>query len=274
MSVTPGPWGAPRGASRQSPPPPPPRGGYPRGPASPGKQLVWNLVSSAILLAFLALAMGPYVAVGGLVGVLVHEYGHIIAMNLLGCGPARMVIIPFLGGAAIPARPASTEFKDVLISLAGPVFGLLAMVPFVALAFATGDQEWFKAAFFVAFINLLNLAPAPPLDGSKAVGPVLARIHPQVERAALMIVGGAAVLWAVSRNSWILAFFLGIGVISALRSGPLRPAALRLTGGQFAVAIALYIGAAVLCLGALAVALIGLGREPSLESVAEIFRFG
>jgi Zn-dependent protease len=214
------------------------------------------------------------VAIGGLVGVLVHEVGHVLAMNALGCGPARIVIIPFLGGAAIPARPASTEFKDVLISLAGPVFGLLAMIPFAALAFATNNGQWFAAAFFVAFINLLNLAPAPPLDGSKAIGPVLARIHPQVERAALMLVGAAAVMWAISRNSWILAFFLGIGVISALRQGPLRPPAMRLTGGQFAISIALYLGSATLCLGALGASLYGMGRDPSLESVAELFRFG
>lgn len=244
------------------------------GPSTPRQQLIWNLVSSLLLFGLLALYMGPYVAIGGLVGVLVHEFGHVIAMNRLGCGPARIVVIPFLGGAAIPARPASTEFKDVIISLAGPVFGLLAMIPFVVLAFATNNREWFAAAFFVAFINLLNLAPAPPLDGSKAIGPVLARIHPDVERAALMAVGGAAVFWAVSRGSWILAFFLGIGIIGALRQGPLRPPAMRLTGGQSAASVALYLASAALCVGALGVALIGLGREPSLESVAQIFSFG
>lgn len=274
----PGPWSRPRSNPSSPPPPPrgpfgPSRGGGPTAPAEGGR-FVWNLISSLLLLGVLAYLMGPYVAIGGLVGVFVHEYGHVLAMNRLGCGPARIVIIPFLGGAAIPARPASTEFRDVLISLAGPSFGLLAMLPFVGLAVATGNAEWFKAAFFVAFINLLNLAPAPPLDGSKALGPVLARIHPMVEKAALVAVGGAAIWWAASRGSWILAVFLGLGVLQALRQDVLRAPAFRLSPGQFGVAIALYVGAALLCVMALAISLNGMGRPATLESVADIFAFG
>jgi len=267
----PGPWSRrPARPAAPSQPDSPAGAGFAEGRG----RLIWNLVSSLLLAGMLAVFMGPYVAIGGVVGVFVHEFGHVLAMNLLGCGPARIVIIPFLGGAAIPARPAATEFRDVLISLAGPVFGLLAMIPFVALAFATGDRNWFAAAFFVAFINLLNLAPAPPLDGSKAIGPVLARIHPMVEKAALLAVGGAAVWWATSRGSWILAVFLALGIYQALRQGALRPAAMRLSAGQFAVSIALYIGAGLLCLMALAISLNGMGRPATPASVADIFSFG
>lgn len=263
----PGPW------SRRAARPAASAAAVPSGPAGRGT-LLWNILSSLLLAALLAWMMGPYVAIGGVVGVFVHEFGHVLAMNRLGCGPARIVIIPFLGGAAIPARPAATEFRDVLISLAGPVFGLLATIPFVVLALATGDRNWFAAAFFVAFINLLNLAPAPPLDGSKAIGPVLARIHPMVEKAALLAVGGAAVWWATSRGSWILAVFLALGIFQALRQGALRPAAMRLSSGQFAVSIALYIGAGLLCLMALAITLNGMGRPATPASVADIFSFG
>lgn len=272
----PGPWSR----KRSDPPARPPQGPFGAargdGPQTPsqGGRYVWNLISSLLLLGILAYLMGPYVAIGGLVGVFVHEYGHVLAMNRLGCGPARIVIIPFLGGAAIPARPAETEFRDVLISLAGPSFGLLAMLPFAGLAVATGNAKWFKAAFFVAFINLLNLAPAPPLDGSKALGPVLARIHPMVEKAALVAVGGAAIWWAASREAWIMAVFLGLGVLQALRQDALRPAAFRLSPGQFGVSIALYVGAALLCIMALAISLNGMGKPASVESVADIFAFG
>ena len=86
-------------------------------------------------------------------------------------------------------RPPDSDFKGVLIALAGPTFGLLAAVPFFLAARQTGDPPGSAAPSSSAVINLLNLAPAPPLDGSKALGPALARIHPLVERAALVIVG-------------------------------------------------------------------------------------
>jgi Zn-dependent protease len=242
----------------------------PRPPAGAG--LVWNLVSTLLLAGFLAISMGPIFALAGVVGVLVHEVGHVIAMNLLGCGPARIVIIPFLGGAAVPARRAESEFKDVVISLAGPVFGLLAMGPFVLAWSLTGDAAWFGGAFFVAFINLLNLAPAPPLDGSKAISPVLARIHPLVERAALAAVGALAVLWAFSRGSWLLAAFLGIGLLGSLKSGRTRPPGRPLEGMEFLWSILLYAAAAALCVLALAVALNGMGRPISPQAVLEVFR--
>ena len=103
---------------------------------------------------------------------------------------------------------------------------------------------------------------------------MLARIHPMVEKAALIAVGGAAIWWATSRGSWILAVFLGLGILQALRQDALRAPAFRLSAGQFAVAIALYIGAALLCLMALAISLNGMGRPVSPESVADLFRFG
>jgi len=218
------------------------------GPVNSG--LLWNLVSTALLAGWLALRMGWVWALAGVVGVFVHEYGHVLAMNALGSGPARVRIVPFLGGAAIPRFPPATEFKGVLIALAGPVFGLVAMAPFLLAYAATGDRVWLGGAFFIAVINLLNLAPAPPLDGSKALGPALARIHPWLERAALVLVGAAAVLWAMNRGSYILAIFVGLGVFGVLRRPAVRPFALRLTRGQWLLSLALYAGALLLCFAA------------------------
>jgi Zn-dependent protease len=272
VSIVDGPWG--RGEKQRPSGPPGKRPAGPRPPATPRQQFIWNLISSLLFAGLLAFTMGPIFALGGIAGVFVHEYGHVLAMNRLGCGPARIVIIPFLGGAAIPARAPSTEFHDVVISLAGPVFGLLAMIPFGAAWWWTGNPEWLGGAFFVAFINLLNLAPAPPLDGSKALGPALARIHPNVERGALVAVGGIAVFWAVSRGSWIMAAFLGLSVLGSLRRGAFRPHSKKLSGREFYYSLAMYVAAAVLCVGALSLTLIGLGKPVTPGAVADIFRFG
>ena len=215
--------------------------------------------------------MGWVWALAGVIGVFVHEYGHVLAMNALGCGPGRIRIVPFVGGAAIPKVPPGTEFKGVLIALAGPVFGLVAMAPFFIAYAATGQGVWLGGAFFIAVISLINLAPAPPLDGSKALGPALARIHPWLEKAALVVVGALAVLWALSTHNWIFGVFVALGVLGALKQGRVRPFALRLTGRQWLASVALYAAALGLCLAALDLSLRGAGLDAVLRMVLHVF---
>ena len=212
-------------------------------------------MSSALLAGWIAWQMGWVWAVAGLIGVLVHEFGHVLAINALGCGPGRIQIVPFVGGAAFPARPPETEFKGVLIALAGPVFGLLALAPFFAAYAATGQERWLGGAFFIAIVSLINLAPAPPLDGSKAFGPALARIHPLVERAALIVVAAAVAFWAFSRGSLVFALFVALGALGVLRRGRLRPAARPLNLVEWGGAVALYVAALAICAAAVVLTL-------------------
>lgn len=215
---------------------------------SPGSQLAWSLLSTVLLAAWLAWQFGWMFAVAGVLGVLVHELGHLAAINALGCGPGRIHIIPFFGGAASMSRAPDSEFKSVLIALAGPVCGLIATGPFFLLFAITGAPVWLNGAFFVAAINLLNLAPAPPLDGAKALGPVLAWVHPWLERVALALVGGAVVLWAVPRGGYLLALVAGLGVVQALLGKAFRAPARAMDPGEWSAAAGLCLGAVALCL--------------------------
>lgn len=270
-----GPWGSAGDAAAHASKPPVRRRAD-QG-ENPGQGAVWALVSTALLAGFLWWLMGWVYALAGIVGLLVHEYGHVLAMNRLGMGPARIYIIPFLGGAAKGARPARTEWIGVLVSLAGPAFGLIAAIPFFAAWAATGDTIWLHGAWFVAVINLLNLAPAPPLDGSKALGPVLARIHPVLEKAALLAVGALVVAWGLQRGAYILALFLGLGVLSHLRRGAWRPDAAPLSWAQAGASLGLFIvtGAACAAVGLAAMALFtGEGLNAALSASARFFGFG
>jgi Zn-dependent protease len=247
-----GPWGA-----VGDPAPSPARARRVDGDENPGQNPVWALVSTALLAGLLWWLMGWVYALAGIVGLLVHEYGHVLAMNRLGMGPARIYIIPFLGGAAKGARGAASEWIGVLVSLAGPAFGLIAAIPFFAVWAVTGDPVWLQGAWFVALINLLNLAPAPPLDGSRALGPVLARIHPLLEKAALLGVGVLIVLWGLERGAYILAVFLALGVFSHLRRGAWRPDTAPLSWNQAGASLGLFLvtGAACAAVGLTAMAL-------------------
>ena len=230
----------------------------PPSPAAPTTSLLQAIVSTALLAGWIAWQWGWVAAVAGVIGVFVHEYGHVLAMNALGYGPGRIQIIPFFGGAATPKRPPTSEFHGVLIALAGPVFGLVAMAPFFLVFAVTGDSRWLGGALFVASINLLNLAPVSPLDGSKAVGPLLARIHPWLERFAVVAIAALALLWAIRNGQILLGGVAVLGALGALRSGRLRPWAAPLTAGQWILALSAYLLAMALCAGS-AVALVNGG---------------
>ncbi|MGZ9099451.1 MAG: metalloprotease, partial [Brevundimonas sp.] len=107
-------------------------------PLDKGQHPLWAVISTLLLGGFIWWVSGSWViAVAAIWGLLVHEYGHVLAMNRLGMGPAKIYIIPFLGGVAKSQRLPRSEWDGVLVSLAGPGFGLLAAIPFFAGYIAT-----------------------------------------------------------------------------------------------------------------------------------------
>lgn len=223
-----------------------------------------------LFFAFIWWATGSWVLATALIwGLFVHEYGHVLAMNAVGMGPARIYIIPFLGGLAKGQREPASEWHGVLVSLAGPAFGLLAAIPFFALFLYLGGAVWLIGAALIAAINLVNLAPAPPLDGSKAIGPVLARIHPTLERVAMLAVGALVVFWGLTTGRWILAAFLVIALIGHLKRGVWRPSGRDLTVREAAQSVGLYLITAAACVGVALAALLPLA-DGSLPAALDI----
>jgi len=244
---TPGPWDRkPEDAAAREAQPTPVEA-----PAEKDQSLVWALLSTGLMAGFLWWITGSVIVAGAvLVGLFVHEAGHVLAMNRLGMGPARIYIIPFLGGLAKARRAPRSEWDGVLVSLAGPAFGLLAMIPFVGIGLALGQSEWLVGAFFIAMLNLVNLVPAPPLDGSKALGPVLTRVHPRLEQIVLLVIGVAVVWWGLTTGRFILAAFLALSVFGHLKRGVWRAAWGTLSWPEAGRSLALYLLTLTLCAAA------------------------
>lgn len=250
----PGPWDTPATPQRPQSPAHDPIRDEP--PLDRGQHPVVAVGGTLLFAGLIWWLTGSWViAVALIFGLIVHEYGHVLAMNRLGMGPARIYIIPLLGGVARAQRAPRSEWDGVIVSMAGPLFGLLATIPFFALHLfgvqppLPDPAGWLLGAFIIAMINLINLAPAPPLDGSKAVGPVLARIHPMLEVGVLLLIGAIVVVWAINRGSWIFAIFLVLALYSHLRQGVREPYGRKLSGPESVKSVGLYLATAAACIG-------------------------
>jgi Zn-dependent protease len=133
------------------------------------------------------------------VSVLVHELAHLGVARRLGGGSDEIVLGP-LGGMA-PLRSPPDAQADCLVHLAGPIVnlaislcaGLLIVIvvdqslipllhPLAPGGLTEGDASWIRGAKLVFWINwglfLVNMLPAFPFDGGRALRAALARVWP------------------------------------------------------------------------------------------------
>ena len=103
--------------------------------------------------------------------LLVHEYGHVAAMRLLGLGVRGVLFLPLLGAATVPEQAFPRRFDEARVALAGPMTALpLALV--VALLWRPGwisDKVGGDMFRWTLGLNALNLIPLLPLDGGRAL---------------------------------------------------------------------------------------------------------
>lgn len=155
--------------------------------------------------------------------ILVHEFGHAIAMRAFGWRDLSMFFIPFLG-AIVTGKPSEVSaWKQVIILLAGPLPGLLFGVGLLAWLGATPDVPPVTAAavrdgaLIAVTINLFNLLPFTPLDGGRLLEIALFSRWPLLRGVfALLSVGAFAAIasWLHSPSLWVIVGILVLGMRS------------------------------------------------------------
>jgi len=159
-----------------------------------------KFIKFALFVASLgALALNrPFTAACAILyAIFVHESGHVLAMKACGMRTSGMYFLPFLGAVAVGKEPARTRGQEWFIAIAGPAFGLLSLVPLLALGAMTGERQWLLYASLAAFINLFNLLPIGILDGGRIVQAIAFSIAGWAGLAvfALGLLGGAYLVW-------------------------------------------------------------------------------
>ncbi|HLK59534.1 MAG TPA: hypothetical protein VKU00_23430 [Chthonomonadaceae bacterium] len=179
-----------------------------------GKLLIAG--GSMMLSMFLyASAFGWPMGVGIVMLFLVHESGHALAALRLGKPIGMMVFIPFMG-ALVTTGPSDTAVESAFIGIMGPVAGTLGSMVCLMPFFVTHQPFWLALAAIGFFLNLINLAPAPILDG----GRIAALFSPK-----LLLPGLALTFLIFWRNPmiWFLALMSLPRLLSAWKTGAQSP---------------------------------------------------
>jgi Zn-dependent protease len=154
------------------------------GKLGPFAPLVVLLAKGKFLLALFKLkfllSLGAFVAVywslyglrfgiGFALLILVHEMGHFIEIRRRGLPAEMPVFLPGLGAYVRWTALGVTVQTRSLVSLAGPMAGLIGAAVCAGLWLKTGQAFWIGLASLSAMLNVLNLIPVWVLDGGQAI---------------------------------------------------------------------------------------------------------
>ena len=187
----------------------------------------WTLLPAALLLV---VTEGPEQAGLGLLALLLHETGHLLTARGLGYRVRSLALWPF--GAALSVDLSTGSRGALPVALAGPLCSMAAAAMSLLLLRLLPQTEGVMEPFFCMNLSLaaVNLLPAEPLDGGRALASLLSR--PLGARRARrltawtgLLLGGAlfslgvygAILGVGSETALLFAAFLLLSGVRTIR---------------------------------------------------------
>ncbi len=190
--------------------------------------------------ALLLLTMAAFVVFGGMVWgwkfalllipiLLIHEFGHYVAMRLFKYRNLRMLFIPLFGAAVIGSNYNVPGWKKVIVSLMGPVPGIFLGCVLGGVALFTKNDLLLTTAMMFVVINAFNLLPVLPLDGGWVLHTILFCRNASLDAGFRIVAGLGLIATGLFFQARILPFlaipmFLGVPTVFKLASivGKLR----------------------------------------------------
>jgi Zn-dependent protease len=228
------------------------------------------------------LAVGTFVLwlgwLGGLIlaaALILHEFGHWLAMRLTGQPAPRMMLVPFFGGIALANHPHRSLFADGFCALMGPGLSALVSLAFLIATQVLGAglapdlppdiysldiaREWwtpvrwlFGAALIVGILNLVQLIPILPLDGGQVLRALMQSFHAFWARRAMIGLSGLGTVVFALLGDPLLAGVVAFGGLQAwhmsrapARARPMRALEVTTIAAGYSLVAALHAAAAI-----------------------------
>ncbi len=163
------------------------------------------LAFSLIVFAGTGLFRWQPLELGILILVLaIHELGHFIAMKFFKYRDVKMFFLPFLGAAVSGKKGTPSETQKALVSLSGPLPGIIIGLALAIIYGITKERIYFQASNLFIFINAFNLLPLYPLDGGRFFESVLFSRNLIIEIIFKIITSILLLIFAISIQAWFL----------------------------------------------------------------------
>ncbi|MGC4119343.1 MAG: site-2 protease family protein [Myxococcales bacterium] len=172
-----------------------------------GKLLLLGLTKASTFFSML-LALGVYwslwgwrFALGFVIGMYVHEMGHVTALRKYGIAATAPMFVPGLGAFVRLKQYPATPVEDAEVGLAGPMWGAVASLAFFIASNYSGLPILAALAYFTAWLNLFNLMPVWQLDGGRGF-----RALSKTER--WIVVAAMGGMWVWTEESFLVVLVL------------------------------------------------------------------
>jgi Zn-dependent protease len=142
----------------------------------------------------------------------VHELGHYLAMRSFNYRNLRMFFIPFFGAAVSGRNYNVPGWKKVVVSLMGPVPGIVLGVLVGSVGLVLHQTLLIKLALVALILNGFNLLPVLPLDGGWIFHTLIFSRHYLLDAAFRVVAAIALILLGAVSGSKIL-MYLGIPML-------------------------------------------------------------
>lgn len=185
------------------------------------KFLLLGLSKASTLLSMFAFfgvywnQFGWALAAGLVVGIYIHEMGHVAALKRLGIAAGAPFFIPGVGALVLLKQQVENPADDARIGLAGPLWGLGAGLLAYGLFFLTRAPVWSAIAHLTGIINLFNLIPVWQLDGARG-------FHALARGQRWVLVAALATAYLLT-NQGLLLIIAALALWRALQPAPERP---------------------------------------------------
>jgi Zn-dependent protease len=162
---------------------------------------------------------GAPLAIGLVLLILVHEYGHGIAARVVGQRVGAPIFIPFFGAViALKDQPRST-WVEAVVGFGGPLAGTLGGLAVLCTGLTLESEHWRGLLVVIAWItfqlNLFNLMPVFGLDGDRVSQPF--RPWHWIPGCLLLLGAGVVGAQVTGRFHPFVAFILVLGAFKGAR---------------------------------------------------------
>lgn len=150
-----------------------------------------------------------------MLGLLLHECGHLWAMRRVGLPSSGMIFLPLIGALIAPRRDYRSRSEEAFTAAMGPAIGLAATLPCFGLAWLLAPtlHQAASMALVIPVFNLFNLLPILPLDGGRIVRAALVGRSRQVNLALIWAGSVMALVIGIWLKAWILCLMVGFAML-------------------------------------------------------------